>query len=106
MTIATPRDSDHADPELGRGAGVALVVFLAFIGFPVVQMLSSSAGAAHKALVLALVAAFVATYLWTMVTTPAPATVRDALVVLAVLATVVSLVDDRPFSLLFIYIAA
>jgi len=108
MTLTTSRDVPPADrrARLGPGGSIALVVFLIFVAFPVVQMFDDGVSTGHAAAVLVPVAAFVALYLWVMIATPSPAAVRASLIVLAAFATLVSLVDERPFSLLYIYVAA
>jgi two-component system sensor histidine kinase DesK len=85
---------------------VALLAFLLFLGFPARVMLASDLPAAHKALVLAALAAFVAIYLRVML---APRSERDAvmsLAVMAILATAISLDDSAEFATLFVYCSA
>jgi two-component system, NarL family, sensor histidine kinase DesK len=92
-----------------RSGYAALIAFLLFLFFPVRDLLDSSAGAAHVALVLTGVGAFVALYLSLMMAAPTPITRPDEWLrfsVLAALALAIAIDDSAPWPVLFIYVAA
>jgi two-component system, NarL family, sensor histidine kinase DesK len=91
-----------------RSGYAALFAFLLFLYFPVRELLDSSAGTAHVALVLIGLAVFVSLYLSLMMTSPTPFTRRVewlGFVGLASLALAIGLGDSAPWPL-FIYVAA
>jgi two-component system sensor histidine kinase DesK len=87
----------------------ALLIFLLFLYFPIAELLDSDAGAEHRALVLAAVAAFLALYLSLMLRPAEPLRRRSEwlrLAALVVLALAISLDDSAQWASLFIYVAA
>jgi two-component system, NarL family, sensor histidine kinase DesK len=91
-----------------RSGYAALFAFLLFLYFPVRDLLESSAGTAHVALVLSGLGVFVGLYLSLMMAAPTPF-VRPhewlRFILLAALSLAISLDDSAPWPL-FIYVAA
>ena len=102
------RQEADAEPPatLGTGGSVALVVFVLFLGFPLADLFGYPPSAAHIALVVAGVAAFVVVYVRVMLSPRGRRDTWVSLTAMVVIALIVSIDDSAEWATMFIYVSA